>query len=429
MALLDISMVTQALIALIRESFNLSPAWSTAPPTISPEPPDRVNGDGLGFYLYHISEDAHYKNLPSSGNGTPPVRYVPMALNLFYQLSASSSANDGSGALLEQQMMGIAIKAFHDYPSINDTTTINGTTIFPALLRGSNNCMKIVLQPVLPNEAVNYWTAGTSSLNLAAYYQVYVILLEPEQIQSRSGRVLAYGVHTFLEGAPRLENSENRLSFTIPGETEPREVTLRPAQVPVGDRITFTGTGLIGDRVSLFLKNIRWADPVEADPAWAIAATADEITADVQETASTEDIFPGVYSGFVKVTRQRTLPGGEIRGFDHNSNECPFMISPRIDNISAPDPNNILTVRGYIFRHAALPVSAVSVYLSDARLTWRSPPNPLNPGEFTVADPPPGEILPILQFRLPAGLVSGQVVPVRIFINGAESPPNWITIS
>ncbi|MCD6271870.1 MAG: DUF4255 domain-containing protein, partial [Deltaproteobacteria bacterium] len=196
MALLDISMVTQALIALIRESFNLSPAWSTAPPTISPEPPDRVNGDGLGFYLYHISEDAHYKNLPSSGNGTPPVRYVPMALNLFYQLSASSSANDGSGALLEQQMMGIAIKAFHDYPSINDTTTINGTTIFPALLRGSNNCMKIVLQPVLPNEAVNYWTAGTSSLNLAAYYQVYVILLEPEQIQSRSGRVLAYGVHT-----------------------------------------------------------------------------------------------------------------------------------------------------------------------------------------------------------------------------------------
>jgi hypothetical protein len=428
MALSDLSLVTQALITLIRESFNVSPAWSTAPPTIAPEPPDRVSGDGLGFYLYHISEDGHYKNLPLPGNETPPVRYVPMALNLFYQLSASSSANDGSGALLEQQMMGIAIKAFHDYPFINDTTAINGTTIFPALLRGSNNRMKIVLQPIQPNEAVNYWTAGTSPLNLAAYYQVSVILLEPEQIQSRSGRVLAYSVYTFLKGAPRLENSENALSFTIPGESEPREVTLRPAQVPVGDRITFTGTGLGGDRVSLFLKNIRWADPVEADPAWAIAATADEITADVQETAFTEVVLPGVYSAFITVTRQRTLPGGEIRGFDHNSNECPFMISPRIDNISAPDPNNIVTVRGYIFRHTAFPVSAVSVYLSDVRLTWRSPTNPLTPGDFTVADPPPGETLPVLQFRLPSGLVSGQVVPVRIFVNGAESPPEWITI-
>lgn len=425
MALSDLSLVTQTLITLIRESFNVSPAWSTAPPTIAPEPPDSVSGDGLGFYLYHISEDGHYKNMPAPGNEMPPVRYVPMALDLFYQLSASSSANN---ALLEQQMMGIAIKALHDYPFINDTTTINGVTIFPALLRGSNNRMKIVLQPVPPNEAVNYWTAGTSPLNLAAYYQVSIILLEPEQIQSLSGRVLAYGVYTFLEGAPSLENSENILSFTIPGESEPREVILRPARIPVGDRITFTGTGLRGDRVSLFLKNIRWADPVEADPAWAIAATADEITANVQETASTEDILPGVYSAFVTVTRQRTLPSGEIRGFDHNSNECPFMISPRIDNISAPDPNNIVTVRGYVFRHADLPVSAVRVYLSDARLAWQPPPNPLNPGEFTVADPPPGETLPILQFRLPAGLTSGQEVPVRIFVNGAESPPNWITI-
>ncbi|MCP4623538.1 MAG: DUF4255 domain-containing protein [bacterium] len=429
MALSDLSLVTRAFIAILRESFHVSPAWSSeTAPTITPEPPDKVNGNGLGFYLYHIMEDGHYKNLPAGGIETPPVRYVPMALNLFYQLSASSTTDEGSGALLEQQMMGIAMKALHDYPFIDDTTTINGLIIFPALLRGANNRIKIVLQPIPPSEAVHYWTAGTSPLNLAAYYQVSVILLEPEKIRSRGGRVLAYGVHTFLEGAPRIDNSENKLSFTIPDEPGQREITLRPAQVPVGGRITFTGTGLGGDGVSLFLKNIRWDDAVKVDPAWAIAATSDEITADVRETASSEDILPGVYSAFIKVSRKRALPGGRVRDFEHNSNESPFTISPRIDDISAPDPNNIVTVRGYIFRHAALPVSAVSVYLSDVALTWRPPPDPLTPGDFIVSDPPPGETLPILQFMLPAGLTSGQEVPVRIFVNGAESPPEWITI-
>lgn len=427
MALLDLSLVTQTLINLIRESFNVSHAWSGSPPSILPDPPNKLTGDALGLYLYHICEDAYFKNLPAPGNETQPVRYVSMALNLYYQLSANTAADSGSGAFLEQQMMGVAIKAMHDYPFINDGTTINGTKLFPAPLQGSNNRMKIVLQPVLPNDAVNFWTAGTSPLKLAAYYQISVILLEPEESRSRSGRVLAYGVYTFLEGAPRLDNSENTLSFILPTESEPREVILRPAQVPVDDKITFTGTGLKGESTSLFLKNIRWDDPVEVDLAWAVAATDNSLSSVVRDTASGEDVLPGVYSAFVKVIRRRMLSSGEVREFEHYSNDCPFTITPRIDNISTPDSNNVVTVKGYIFRHTGLTTKAVKVYLGEVQLNWQPPPNPLNPSEFTVVDPPSGETLPVLQFRLPAGLASGQIIPLRIFVNGAESPPNWIT--
>lgn len=330
--------------------------------------------------------------------------------------------------------MGIAMKALRDYPVIDDSTQINGTTIFPAALQGADNRFRIVLQPFPHNEAISYWNAGTSPIRLAAYYQVSVVLLEPEETQSRAGRVLTYGVNTFIEGAPRLDTSQNTLSFTIPGKSNPREVELRPAQVPVGGRVTFTGSGLTGDDISLFLRNRRWTQPVEADPNWAIATRSDRVSAVVQQMASGQDVLPGIYSVFVRVTKRRTLPDGTVRNFEHDSNECPFAITPHINNISLPDASGVVTVQGYIFRYPnPLPVpppelAVVQVYLGETLLV-KGTVGSLNPGEFAVVDPPPPPVvLPTLQFRLLAGLASGQFIPLRIFVNGAESPPNWIMI-
>ena len=38
-------------------------------------PPEKAGGatDTLNLHLYHVMEDAHYKNLPPHGNGGPPV--------------------------------------------------------------------------------------------------------------------------------------------------------------------------------------------------------------------------------------------------------------------------------------------------------------------------------------------------------------------
>ena len=60
----------------------------------------------------------------------------------------------------------------------------------------------MVLQPVQHNEAMTYWTAGSLPMRLALYYQASVVLLEPAPSVSRSGRVLTYGVYTFVRGAP-----------------------------------------------------------------------------------------------------------------------------------------------------------------------------------------------------------------------------------
>ena len=91
MALLNISLVTQALAALISEySKTSAPTWGLLLLfTPAAEPADRRLHRPVS--LSH-SKNGIYKNLPALGNDTPPVRYTPMGLNVFsYQLTARST--------------------------------------------------------------------------------------------------------------------------------------------------------------------------------------------------------------------------------------------------------------------------------------------------------------------------------------------------
>lgn len=444
MALLDLSLVTEALISLLKKYIKEKEGLDIK---VLPVPPDKLTEDSLGLYLYHISEDAHFKNLPASGRDEFPVRYVPMGLNLYYQLTAhwSSSQDEKDNTYQEQKILGFAVKAFHDYPVLNDATRINEDKeeyIFPKNLLNRDNRLRIALQPVAQNEAVSYWTAGSSPLRLAAYYQVSVVLLEPEESTSRAGKVLVYDVQTFVGGAPRLDSSQNTLSFTIPGDTESREVELRPAQAPpaqlppaqaaLDSHVNFRGSGLTGDTTSLFLKNIRWDEPKKVDLAWGVSATTNRVSAVVRETIAGETVFPGIYAAIVEVTRQRTLSDGSVRDFKHVSNECPFAITPRIDKIIGPASGE-WTVKGYIFKDPNPPsipppkpppipaVKDVQVYIGHTKLK----PNKggaLNTGEFKIIN------ALSLKIKPPLNLNQGDH-PLRIFVNGAESPPNWISIT
>nr|MBC8487242.1 DUF4255 domain-containing protein [Bacteroidota bacterium] len=323
MALLDLSLVSDTLKRFIDFYFHASNEWTASDrPAVSVKPPDLLEANSLGIYLYHISEDNYHKNLPSMGSDIPQVRFVPMGLNLYYQLTAKCtiSETEDTGTLKEQKMIGLAVKALHDYPTIDDSSVIIDNTgteqrIFPSDLQGTDNRFRIVLQPIAYNEAVSYWTAGNSPQRLAAYYQVSVVILEPEEIQSRSGRVLTYGVQTFVEGAPRIDSCKNTLSFTIPGEAETNEVELRPAQappsptplpdpLPIDHKISFMGTGFKAGSTTLLLINERWDDPEEVDSSWwQIAITKDSLNVVIRETLSAGGtvILPGIYAALAKV--------------------------------------------------------------------------------------------------------------------------------
>ena len=268
--LLDLRGVTRSLMRLIELSVNASPAWPPLPSpalTVSPMPPDRLTGDPIaGLYLYHVTEDPAFKNIPPPP-GVAELRYTPMALNLYFMLSARSGESD-AGALTEQLIMGLAMKALRDMPVLDDASLVGGVLVLDPAIRGSENRVRIGLQPIPAAEAVSYWTAGSSPLRLAAYYQASVVLLEPDTPLQYAGRVLRYGVQTFTTGAPRLEATQSLVTYRLPGEAHDRTALARPAQVAPGGPFALLGSGLTGGTATLLIRPGAAAVPLVADAAW-----------------------------------------------------------------------------------------------------------------------------------------------------------------
>jgi hypothetical protein len=422
--LLDISLVTQTLLSLIDKHVTSSPeAGKVTPLNVSALAPDNLTGDRtIGLYLYHITEDAHYKNLPPPSADEPPIRFTPMGLNLYYLLTGHSDLAGNTGVETEQTMVGLAMKALRDFPVIDDTTTIGALPVFPAALKGTDNRFRIVLQPVQHNEAMNYWTAGSRALRLGIYYQASVVLLEPEKTVSRAGRVLTYGVYTFTRGAPHLDGSRSSVTFTSPGEAVPRTVEVQPGEAPITGQVIFFGSELAGDQTTLILKNPRFANPVEVGATWGVVADEGKILATVQPLAGTEKILPGMYSAIAKVILRRLMPDKTLRDFVTTSNEMPFIVTPRITSILPPDVSLRVVVQGEVFQDPGIAADAVEVFVGPKKIPFKAAAV-LNAGEFEVTNPNN------LRFRYPiAGLISGSVVPFRLIINGAESAPNWVTV-
>lgn len=431
--LLDISLITQALINLLKTNIESSPAWpSSLTLGVSPLPPDLLKGDNaLGVYLYHIHEDPGSKNPSDWGSSRPPVRYQPMALNLHYQITAHSEVGEKFNTLREQLIMGLAMKTLHDYPKLDDTTDIGGNKIFPLDLQNENNRFHLTLQPIPPNEAVSYWTAGSQPLRLATYYEVTVAMLEPEELKSRTGRVLTYGVYSFVQGAPRLLTSRNIVTFQLPGETALREVTLRPAEVTYDKKAVFQGNNLTAKETRLLLKNPKWSKSLEVDTAWSVDAKPEEVSVTVKKILIQAaplpalNILPGIYSSQVKVIDERVTSDGVMRRFEKLSNFTPFTITPWVKTLGIPNAAGVLDVEGAIFQDPELVPENVEVYIAETRLTPPVPPivpGVLNPGEFVVKNST------TLQICLPPGLAPGARLPFRLVINNAESEPQWIVV-
>jgi hypothetical protein len=428
MALLNLGQATETIITILSSKIPTYADWPLATTlTASPAAPDQVNANyALSFYLYHVKENAHTKSQDWQVNDSYPLRYKSMGVTLYYILTPRSDIVDiDDRAYADQLTMGLALKTLNDFPYINDTTTVDsiaGPVIpMPVSLRGRNNRLRLSLQPTAPEEAVNYWQAGTQAARLAAYYEVNAILLEPDEIRSRSARVLSVGVHTFVENHPVIMGTRNTINVTIPGESQPREIDLSPAEATIGEEIELYGSGLKGDRTSLLLNHRDFPDPVAVDAAWAVEAKGTTLTATIQASAGAQAIIPGIYGAIVRTTATRRLPDGRYRDFDRYSNEVAFAITPQILTIGFAGMIGTIQVNG--FEPHALTADEIMLFAGTERLT-RTNTDPPPAGEFFTPGAPPADTDKI-RFRLPAAVPSGSELTIRLVVRGAESAPQW----
>ncbi len=465
MALLDLSRVTSTLTSLLESNINLRLQSGGPAVTVVPTAPNNVGESAqnhLSLYLYHVSEDPYYRNIPGQGNDPPNVAKAPMGLCLYYILTAHHTSNDvEADPLTQQRLMGLALKTFHDIPVITDNTTVDGVnSLLPDVLRGRQNSIQTIMRQLSPEDAVAFWTRDDLQITrLSAYYEVRVIFLEPERPRSTPGIVLNLGAYLIQIGAPTLATTESRIPFTLPPSLggSAQTIMARPARAILDDRapglvpnehrrFDLVGTNLsVGMSRTVVLRHARWthantasteiAVDVAQNADWAVTVRSDRIGiefrsalnyTDEQGSPQTETMWPGIYTAEVRVVLRRENLLGHPKEIVSASNQAPFTVAPRIAGHTIVAPNIQVDIGDEIdLTNLNESYDAVQVSLDGVVYTETFINPPAAPGVwFRTAS----AVLLRPHGGVDLAPANPEVHAFRLVINGAETAPYFIEL-
>jgi hypothetical protein len=174
----DVSSVTDTLLALLSSAWSTAPLWQELGTGVSFQPvfsglaPDAMrqqSGPQLSMYLYHVEQDPareaqFWTQAAQSVPHSAPISFQPLALDLFYLLSAYSQ----NSYVQEQQAMSIALRIFHATPIVRGGTG------------GQAWEMTLTMEHRSYDELSRLWQATTAPLRLSAVYRAAVVFVEPE---------------------------------------------------------------------------------------------------------------------------------------------------------------------------------------------------------------------------------------------------------
>jgi hypothetical protein len=452
MAILDLSAVTSSLQKLLKVNLDETYFDGNNTVTVTPEPPEAVGSvtNTLSMFLYHVGEEAFYKNFEGPGNSARNIAETPMALCLYYILTPHhDTQTPQSDSLTQQKLMGYALKTLHDYSVVDDDTMIANQTILQGEMHGNYNTMQIILRPVTPEEAISFWGAeDQQTARLSAYYEVRVILLEPDDPPTVAGPVLSLGTYLYQLGTPHLDHSESALPFTLPssGGGTAQLVEVTPARVsgddgddPPHNRLELTGSNLaIGQSRQLWLRGDAFTTvggslPVDlslannTDNGWALTVSDDKLVLDVFQTLYYLDssamqqniaLLPGIYTAFLRVTMQERVVGNALVPITNDSNEVALVVIPRIAD-DTPD-NGTNKVDLTIVATFDLTLASLDIRLYVDGEGYTEVAGTLVAGEYEILT------ATTLRFHARFTVNADAEHAARLIVNGAESAPYWI---
>jgi hypothetical protein len=141
--------VGDSLLRLLREGMS----DLVQPSSIVLLSPADVEGQNvsLTLFLYYIAENPHLKNNPSaySNDWEQP----PLALDLYYMLTAYTSVQDiAQKSLEEQRILGRAMRLLHN------NSVLHGSRL-QGSLRGSDEVLRVTMNPLALTELTSIWHA------------------------------------------------------------------------------------------------------------------------------------------------------------------------------------------------------------------------------------------------------------------------------
>lgn len=416
---------------------------------------------GVTFHLYHLEEIPHFKN-DLGPHGTQDVAGTPMAVKLFYILTAHAAPNQSDKELMEnnvQELMSIAVKAVHDFPIITDDSIINVPMVAPtgdreilvSDLRGRECRLEAIRRPMTPEEALQFWSSqgdeAKSTTKLSAYYEVRAVFLEPEPVTRVPGIVYTVGNPVFPISPPQIACTQSELRFNLPISNAERALAATPARAAQLDGnasfennvIEIVGSSFTADFTRLIVKHGPWVDrgkstdTVILDPrvgglgeSWfqgdvrptrIEVAIGDELT-----DGDTFEFWPGIYSVRVEKTRAFKIDANVTKDIVFKSNAGVFVVVPFIlanPSVTPGDPATITVPGGFLDDSTTeIELSVGGVVLTETGT------NPPGAGEFHVFDSTTiifSTLDPIQSLMAPEN-----PLPINLIVNGAASTPAWL---
>jgi hypothetical protein len=327
-------------------------------------------------------------------------------------------------------------------------------------LHGRDNKLQIELRPVSPEDALAFWHSEENrTARLAAYYEVRVVMLEPELPKTMPGLVLSLGTFLVQIGAPHLERSQSMVQFRIPAKNggSLQQIEATPARVTLdsgSSGLLLLGANLAGGKAQqLVLRNSTWArlpsprGPVEQaavdlaqNPNWRVEFQMNRILVTVatplrhvRPNGTTVDLplLPGFYSAFIRSVQDEKIVNNEVKQISVASNEVSFAVAPRIIGHEAPDANgNIRINLGPEFdpTDANLAEDAIQVIVAGRVYTLRQNTDlPANVEEYAVTNTPANLVR--IRPHFTVTVIEATAHPFRLIVNGAESAPFWIELN
>ena len=330
--------------------------------TITALPPDKavkIEKVQLNLFLYNVAPNPGWRNvgLPSRNNEGQRLTNPPLAIDLYYLLSAYGEQDFDSEILL-----GYAMQTLHEMPvltrdairkALEPVSPVDGSSLPGGMkdlsasdLAEQVEMIKITPHTISTEEISKLWSAFQTNYRPSVAYHVSVVLIE-SKYQTRSPLpVLSRGQSDTITGRDEGVITQPDLLPPFPTIQEVKPPDQQPA-IRMGERLIVSGHHLDGDQVAGLLTHVRSSSTLEL-PA-SSGATSTEFKVDIPDDPATGPVDPespmnpdnwqaGIYSisGVISRTDQP----------DRTTNELSIALAPLINSIgvSVTDGTVELTV-------------------------------------------------------------------------------------
>lgn len=379
---LAIATVTEAFSELLRD---VTEEQTLDPTFVGAVPPDRIRSGNdkpraLNLFLYAVTPNpaVESSDLPFRDEAGTMIGKPELAIDLHYLLTAYGDQDDEIDA---HHVLGHAMSVVHDtgyIPRKVIETVVNANASKVALsdLQDEVHVVRLAPERLTDEEMFRLWSAFETKYRISVGYQASVVLIARPKTFRKAPPVLRAGATALSIRPPRID-----------------EVTPEPAHA--GDRLVLSGGDLDAEEVTVRI------DGVNQDPG-NIEVEADEIRVELPEALPAG-------SHVVQVVHAATLDVIDQARRTFFSRPVPFTLAPRITSASPIDATHADGLEVEVEPRVLRSQRAVAL-IGDAAVERVIAPDDTDPHHTTLA------------FPIPDAIANGTEAPLRIEVDGVESP-------